>query len=221
MIRVTSPDPTTIPTILRLVENIWQGQPNLSLVAILDILRNHGLDWDSTPSDTIAVLRAYLDDFPTTLSEDTLASGRTFRIRTTSPTSEFIICGHRIAALGNAPTTWEFEHLTRAEIHQPLRIDAHRYGVITHIDNLGDLTPATATSLLVTLAPFLHDAPTLVLSNASTRKVIAYTTKNRRKESTILSGNLIKYAIGGRCVVASPSGEVVDLGEVVSVMAVG
>nr|WP_256270207.1 PhzF family phenazine biosynthesis protein [Corynebacterium diphtheriae] len=133
------------------------------------------------PSDTIAILRAYLDDFPTTLSEDTLASGRTFRIRTTSPTSEFIICGHRIAALGNAPTTWEFEHLTRAEIHQPLRIDAHRYGVITHIDNLGDLTPATATSLLVTLAPFLHDAPTLVLSNASTRKVIAYTTKNRRK----------------------------------------
>ncbi|MFA1433265.1 hypothetical protein [Corynebacterium diphtheriae] len=46
---MTSPDPTTIPTILRLVENIWQGQPNLSLVAILDILRNHGLDWDSTP----------------------------------------------------------------------------------------------------------------------------------------------------------------------------
>ncbi|UWE89475.1 hypothetical protein NY051_07605 [Corynebacterium diphtheriae bv. gravis] len=82
---MTSPDPTTIPTILRLVENIWQGQPNLSLVAILDILCNHGLDWDSTPSDTIAVLRAYLDDFPTTLSEDTLASGRTFRIRTTSP----------------------------------------------------------------------------------------------------------------------------------------
>ncbi|WP_234914333.1 hypothetical protein [Corynebacterium belfantii] len=119
------------------------------------------------------------------------------------------------------PTTWEFEHITRAEIHQPLRIDAHRYGVITHIDNLGDLTPTTATRLLVTLAPTLHDAPTLVLSNASTRKVISYTTKNRRKESSILSGNLIKYAIGGRCVLASSSGEVVDLGEVVSVMAVG
>ncbi|WP_234914830.1 hypothetical protein [Corynebacterium belfantii] len=81
--------------------------------------------------------------------------------------------------------------------------------------------PTTATRLLVTLAPTLHDAPTLVLSNASTRKVISYTTKNRRKESSILSGNLIKYAIGGRCVLASSSGEVVDLGEVVSVMAVG
>nr|WP_276519958.1 hypothetical protein [Corynebacterium diphtheriae] len=159
MIRVTSPDPTTIPTILRLVENIWQGQPNLSLVAILDILCNHGLDWDSTPSDTIAVLRAYLDDFPTTLSEDTLASGRTFRIRTTSPTSEFIICGHRIAALGNAPTTWEFEHLTRAEIHQPLRIDAHRYGVITHIDNLGDLTPPPPRVSSSRLRPFFTTPP--------------------------------------------------------------
>ncbi|MDT9408274.1 hypothetical protein [Corynebacterium rouxii] len=218
---MTSPDPTTIPTILRLVEDIWQGQPNLSLVAILDILRNHGLDWDSTPADTLAILRSYLDDYPTALSEDTLASGRTYRIRTTSPTVEFIICGHRIAALGNAPTTWKFEQITRAEIHQPLRIDAHRYGVITHIDNLGDLTPATATRLLVTLAPTLHDAPTLVLSNASTRKITAYTTKNRRKESTILSGKLINYAIGGRCVVASPSGEIVDLGEVVSVVPVG
>ncbi|CAB0587392.1 hypothetical protein CIP107550_00551 [Corynebacterium diphtheriae] len=107
----------------------------------------------------IVVVRAYLDDFPTTLSEDTLASGRTFRIRTTSPTSEFIICGHRIAALGNAPTTWEFEHLTRAEIHQPLRIDAHRYGVITHIDNLGDLTPPPPRVSSSRLRPFFTTPP--------------------------------------------------------------
>ncbi|UWE84533.1 hypothetical protein NY053_03955 [Corynebacterium diphtheriae bv. mitis] len=218
---MTSPDPTTIPTILRLVENIWQGQPNLSLVAILDILRNHGLDWDSTPSDTIAILRAYLDDFPTTLSEDTLASGRTFRIRTTSPHLGI----HHLRASHSRPRQRPHDvgiraphprrnPPTTAYRRPPLRRHhAHRQPRRSH--------PATATSLLVTLAPFLHDAPTLVLSNASTRKVIAYTTKNRRKESSILSGNLIKYAIGGRCVVASPSGEVVDLGEVVSVMAVG
>ena len=57
-------DPTRIPKLIDALQRAWEGQPDLSLSALLGTLRNRGAEWGTSDEEVLEILNAMEAEHP-------------------------------------------------------------------------------------------------------------------------------------------------------------
>ena len=138
-------DPTRIPKIIAAFQEVWEGQPDLSLGQLMGVLSNRGIGWDTTDAETLDVLQQVALEHPS-LVDDT-STPITFT--TEAPALQVTLGGSHVvvrsaADPGRMPSVWRYKVLRRTGPGLPLVVTdvegvEHRLGIVSALRRL----PAT------------------------------------------------------------------------------
>ncbi|UBI08876.1 hypothetical protein LA324_11245 [Corynebacterium coyleae] len=132
-------DPTSIPKILAALQEVWEGQPDLSLGQLFGVLGNRGLGWDSTDAEALAVLQQVSQEHPS-LVDDTSAP---ITFTTVEPHLQVTLVDGNVvvrsaAHPGRMPSVWRYASMRRTGPGLPLVVTdvegvEHRLGIVRHL----------------------------------------------------------------------------------------
>lgn len=136
-------DPTRIPRLIEQLQRAWEGQPDLSLAALIGVLGNHGVGWGTTDNEAAGILRELEKKHPSLLDAHPAAP---YLIRTTSPGRlvslvDGLAVVRSAADAGAMPGVWVFDSLRRTGPGRPLVVRdgegiEHRLGVVKLVTRL-------------------------------------------------------------------------------------
>lgn len=218
-------DPTRIPHVIDALRRAWEGQPDLSLPAVMGVLANRGIGWASTDEELVAELARLETEHPSLIDAPTSAH---LRITTSDPAHLVTLADDTVIVRSaqqaqRMPGVWGFGGMRRTGPGLPLVIAdtagvEHRLGVV-----------GIASTFDATQAPALNGLQRVQVGNCRWLVVLA---GNRRcivgqrirlwdqalrtvESSTVAFDAIVSCTPGGRLVVkrASGAGDV-DLGEV-------
>lgn len=137
------PDPTRIPRVIAALQRAWEGQPELSLPALMGVLTNRGIGWGATDAELISALGELEKEHPALLDAHPAAP---YTITTESPARQVTLsAGVAVVRSGESaeamPGVWAFESLRRTGPGRPLVVRdtegiEHRLGVVRLISRL-------------------------------------------------------------------------------------
>lgn len=132
-------DPTRIPKILAALQEVWEGQPDLSLGQLFGVLGNRGLGWDSTDAEALAVLQQLSQEHPSLV--DNTSAPITFT--TVEPHLQVTLVDGNVvvrsaAHPGRMPSVWRYASMRRTGPGLPLVVTdvegvEHRLGIVRHL----------------------------------------------------------------------------------------
>lgn len=145
-----STDPTRIPRVTAALQRAWEGQPDLTLGALMGVLTNRGIGWGSTDAEIVEELTRMEAEHPSLLDA---TPAHPYLISTTAPgrlvtvTDGLVVVrdSERARAM---PALWRYDSLRRTGPGRPLVVrDAegieHRIGVVRLITRLdADAAPS-------------------------------------------------------------------------------
>ncbi|AKE40537.1 hypothetical protein UL82_01545 [Corynebacterium kutscheri] len=166
-------DPTRIPATVRLFEDVWLGQPDLSFAALIGLLENHGVHWGIDDEDASEILKNIATQYPPRLVEPV----RNPHIVHISDTRLRILFDAQLAVVlmpNTAPVMWRYVALERVATGMPLRIrgenTSHNYGVVEKIERLNPDEPVLGCfSLLEDETTIYHHGKTIELFRRNRR----------------------------------------------------
>lgn len=148
-------DPTRIPDVLRALERVWEGQPDLPLAAIWGELANRGVGWATSDAELLDHLEALHAMAPSLLdaAHPTLAL-----VRTESPAYWLTVDtkAHTVVVRDPAgrvaPGRWTFAPTDSVRLNWPCTLTdtngtPHRLGVAVAIDILDGPVRSDLTGL--------------------------------------------------------------------------
>lgn len=193
-------DPTRIPVITALVQDVWEALPGMDFADILRMLDSAGCQ-SVGDEEVVEKLRALAARYPRTLGEG-VRLAEIGRLNVT-------VDGDRVAVWGGelTPVTWQYDRLVSAQVGYPLHVvddsgEYRRFGVIESI------TPVEAEQLAQSSIPELRretigDTTYLVETDAGDKCVIGRKVQlfeiGRRaaQQTTIAWARMNRTEIGG------------------------
>ncbi|WP_231286585.1 hypothetical protein [Corynebacterium timonense] len=147
-----SSDPTRIPRVVDKLQRAWEGQPSLSLPALMGILANRGIGWGASDAELVAALAEMENEHPSLLdahpgAPHTIITVAPDRLVTLSGGVVVVRSGHDPVAM---PGVWAYDSLRRTGPGRPLVVRdtegiEHRLGVVQLITRIDDAdAPALA-----------------------------------------------------------------------------
>lgn len=130
-------DPTRIPRILAVLQDLWQGQPDLSLGQLIAVLQHRGVGWGTTDEAASSIVSQLAHEHPS-LIDDT--SGP-ITATTIAPehlvtlVNGFVVV-RSASAPGRMPAVWRASSIRKTGPGVPLVVTdgagvEHRLGVVT------------------------------------------------------------------------------------------
>lgn len=130
-------DPTRIPQLIRALQEAWEGQPDLTLPAFIEMLRVRGMTWATSEEELAALLAQVRDEHPSLI--DVPPTTPTL-LSTTQPNLHVTLNGSRIVVRSaddprRAPSVWTYTGLRPTGPGRPLVVVdtegvEHRLGVV-------------------------------------------------------------------------------------------
>ncbi|AWB83359.1 hypothetical protein [Corynebacterium liangguodongii] len=209
-------DPTRIPAVIAALRRAWEGQPDLSLPALIGIAANRGISWGSSDEELCGVLADMEAEHPALIDAP---SGGHYTITTTGPAHIVTLCAGDIvvrsaADAGRIPAVWRAGSMRRTGPGLPLVIADtqgvdHRLGVTTLITAID---PTGAPSLSGLVKGQARGARWLVVLEDGKRAVVGRTIRlweQLRREvirSEVAYERIVSCAVGGALEVQPPGG---------------
>ncbi|WP_342318996.1 hypothetical protein [Corynebacterium mayonis] len=138
-------DPTRIPRVMEALQRTWEGQPDLTLGALLGVLANHGVGWASTDSETVEILAKIEHEHPSLIDAH---PPHHLNIETISPERLVTLAGDTVVVRDgrgkhSMPSVWRFVSLRRTGPGRPLVMKdeqgiEHRVGVVKLATRIAD-----------------------------------------------------------------------------------
>ena len=130
-------DPTRIPAVMKAVQRVWEGQPDLSFPALMGLIANRGIGWGCSDEELMAVLERIEAEHPALIDAP---SDHTLALTTLSP-HHLVTLTPQVAIVrsGDDPTripgVWAFAGMRRTGPGLPLVVSdtagiEHRLGVV-------------------------------------------------------------------------------------------
>ena len=130
-------DPTRIPTLLDALRDTWEGQPDLSLSALIGVLQNRGASYGTTDEELLGLLRELEAEHPALLRE---LPEQPVLITTEGPAHEVSMDGSTVVVRSSAnpdqmPSVWKYAAFRPVGPGRPLVVEdtegfQHRLGVV-------------------------------------------------------------------------------------------
>ena len=140
---VDNNDPTRIPTLMDALQRVWEGQPDLSLSALLGTLRNRGAEWGTSDEEVLEILGVMESDHPSLVR---WPAETPMTVDTTSPEQRVTINGTDVVVRPGGrdlrmPSAWKASHFRavgpgRSLVINDLEGIEHRLGVVTLVHAL-------------------------------------------------------------------------------------
>ena len=140
---VDNNDPTRIPTLIDALQRVWEGQPDLSLSALLGTLRNRGARWGTSDEEMLEILGVMESEHPSLVrwpAETPMA------VQTTAPKQRVTLCGSDVVVRpvgqdARMPSSWKATHFRAVGPGRNLIVTdtegiEHRLGVVTLVNAL-------------------------------------------------------------------------------------
>ena len=221
-------DPTRIPHVIDALRRAWEGQPDLSLPAVMGVLANRGIGWASTDEELVAELARLETEHPSLIDAPTSAH---LRITTSDPARLVTLADDTVIVRSaqqaqRMPGVWGFGGMRRTGPGLPLVIAdtagvEHRLGVVG-IASTFDATQAPRLDGLKRSQ--VGSCRWLVVLAGGRRCVVGQRIRlwdqalRAVQSFTVTFDAVVTCVVGGRFVVrqASGAGEM-DLGEVAAI----
>ena len=131
-------DPTRIPKLIDALQRVWEGQPDLSLSALLGTLRNRGAEWGTSDEEVLEILNAMEAEHPSLVR---WPAELPLTVQTTAPEHRVTLSGSDVVVRpvgegSRMPSAWKATHFRAVGPGRSLivtdteRIE-HRLGVVT------------------------------------------------------------------------------------------
>ena len=131
-------DPTRIPKLIEALQRAWEGQPDLSLSALLGTLRNRGAEWGTSDEEVLEILNTMEAEHPSLVRWPALLP---VTVQTTAPEHRVTLSGSDVVVRpvgegSRMPSAWKATHFRAVGPGRSLivtdteRIE-HRLGVVT------------------------------------------------------------------------------------------
>lgn len=130
-------DPTRIPRLLASLQDLWEGQPDLTLGQLIAVLQHHGVSWSTPDEEAAAVIDGLLYEHPA-LIDDTAGpiSATTIAPEQLVTLVDGFVVVRSASAPGRMPSVWRASSLRKTGPGLPLVITdeggvEHRLGVVS------------------------------------------------------------------------------------------
>ncbi len=136
-------DPTRIPKLVDALQRVWEGQPDLSLSALLGTLRNRGADWGTSDEEMLEILGTMEAEHPSLVRWPAEVP---MTVQTTAPEQRVTLSGSDVVVrpMGEGsrmPSAWKAVHFRAVGPGRSLIVTdtegiEHRLGVTTLVHAL-------------------------------------------------------------------------------------
>lgn len=130
-------DPTRIPSLLARLQDLWEGQPDLSLGQLIAVLQHRGVSWSTPDEEAEVVIDGLLHEHPA-LIDDTAGpiTATTIAPEQLVTLVDGFVVVRSASAPGRMPSVWRASSIRKTGPGLPLVItDAagveHRLGVVS------------------------------------------------------------------------------------------
>lgn len=131
-------DPTRIPKLIDALQRAWEGQPDLSLSALLGTLRNRGAEWGTSDEEVLEILNAMEAEHPSLVR---WPAELPVTVQTTAPEHRVTLSGSDVVVRpvgegSRMPSAWKATHFRAVGPGRSLIVTdtegiEHRLGVVT------------------------------------------------------------------------------------------
>ncbi|OHF37188.1 hypothetical protein [Corynebacterium sp. HMSC074A01] len=136
-------DPTRIPKLIDALQRVWEGQPDLSLSALLGTLRNRGAGWGTSDEEMLEILNAMEAEHPSLVR---WPAETPMTVQTTAPEQRVTLSGSDVVVRpvgedARMPSAWKATHFRAVGPGRSLIVTdsegiEHRLGVVTLVHAL-------------------------------------------------------------------------------------
>ena len=145
-------DPTRIPRILADLQDLWQGQPDLSLGQLIAVLQHRGVGWATTDQDASAIVSELANEHPSLIDDTTgPITATTIAPEHLVTLVDGFVVVRSACAPGRMPAVWRASSIRKTGPGLPLVVTdragvEHRLGVVALLSRFSaDPSPAGLT----------------------------------------------------------------------------
>ncbi|WP_276652877.1 hypothetical protein [Corynebacterium vitaeruminis] len=214
-------DVTRIPRMLSAVQDVWEGQPDLSLGALIGMLENFGVTWGAEDEEALRICRGIARRHPGRVPLRQGKADGLFRIVIAESRTQVFLDGEKVLVVPGegTPSMWDYRAIRNAQVGYPLVIEdafgiAHRLGVVERIE------PRRTPKRPHEEQPVFYEGADYKAWSLSGR-VTAWEVGRRQAKATTLRRNDCDWDAEGRLRGFTAGGTRVTLGDDIRVFACG